>query len=481
MSKNRRKSETVPNQGVHHSLGLLDEIRSLAVWGGAASLLLLSGMIVLLCFPAAILLGNLATKLVAAALLGLISVASALMLHRQRSGLAEVRKALIDQMDAATRNSAKAERFYGLSILDPLTGLYNRRFGETRLEEEIARAESSKAPLLVMAMDFDRFKQINDTLGHDAGDMALKEFSRRLQRAVRACDVPIRVGGDEFLVILPDCPPDKVQTIISRMDSIEFDLNGKRVPVYFSYGMAQYEVKDTPRGIIKRADRRLYDVKAAKKAGRAVQSMAPRPEAASGPEPCADGRSYLGQRVEERREQVRRSVRLPVETPVFLIGSDLTGKSFFEDTVTFDVSRHGAAILSHRKLAAEDELVVRRLDTNEEARARVVRVMELGPGEFIYGLAFVDLGANIWGIEFPPLQETEKELGGSLFACTRCNSREVLDASDVTHGDASGKTIVRSCKRCNSETAWALVVGSESAGVTDGSECAPAFADEKAV
>lgn len=480
MSLNRRKSETLADQGFHHTLGVLDKINSWAVWHGAVTLLLLSGVILLLCFPSSAFLGDSATKLVVIGLLGLW-LATAFTLNRQRSSLAVVRKALIEQMDAATKHSARAERFYGLSISDPLTGLYNRRFGETRLEEEIAKTETSGDPLVVLAMDFDRFKQINDTLGHAAGDLALKEFSRRLQRAVRACDLPIRVGGDEFLVILPDCPLHNVQTIISRMHSIEFAFNGKRVPLSFSYGMAQYQVNDTPEAIIKRADHRLYDVKAEKKkaAARAVESKAA-PETPGRVQPRADRCQYLPPPADKRREPIRQSVRLPIETPVFLIGSDLHGKGFSEETVALNVSPHGAAILSCQKLTAEQEIIVRCLDTNQDAEARVVRTMELPTGDFAYGLAFVVPEANIWGVKFPPLLDAE-ERAGSLFACTRCNSREELDPADAACGNASEKTIVRSCKRCGSETAWFAIGSGGPAGVTDEAERAPAFAREKAV
>src|SRR5262249_51378034 len=145
-------------------------------------------------------------------LLGVAWVASCVSLYSQRQRLAQLRQGLVVQIDRATKSRVSAEKFYGLSILDALTGLYNRRYGGTRLDEEIGRVEESKnpAPLMVAAIDFDKFKQINDKYGHAAGDLALKTFSRRLQRALRACDVPIRVGGDEFLVILPECPAEKV-------------------------------------------------------------------------------------------------------------------------------------------------------------------------------------------------------------------------------------------------------------------------------
>jgi diguanylate cyclase (GGDEF)-like protein len=180
-------------------------------------------------------------------LLGAMWLVSGFALYGQRHRLKLLRNGLVEQMNGATKSHVRAEKLYGLSIIDPLTGLYNRRFGADRLEEEIGRAGESEDPLLLLAIDFDKFKEINDKHGHGAGDLALREFSRRLQKAVRACDVPIRVGGDEFLVILPECPPEKVQVILSRIGSILLEIDNKKIPLFFSCGIAQHQVGDTPK------------------------------------------------------------------------------------------------------------------------------------------------------------------------------------------------------------------------------------------
>jgi diguanylate cyclase (GGDEF)-like protein len=264
----KRGSETTSRQDFQISLEVLDGITSRHAWSSAQLILLLPVMMALLSLPLLIphlaVFKNAASELVGA-LLGLMWVVGAFMLSHQRRDLRLLRKGLIEQTDAATRNRVKGEQLYGLSILDPLTGLYNRRFGEDRLKEEIARALQSKDPLLVLALDFDRFKPINDQYGHAAGDLALKEFSRRLQRAIRACDVPIRVGGDEFLVIFPDCPREMVDVILSRMGTIVLRFEGHEIPVNFSHGLAQYEINDTPATMVHRADKRLYAAKAKRK------------------------------------------------------------------------------------------------------------------------------------------------------------------------------------------------------------------------
>jgi diguanylate cyclase (GGDEF)-like protein len=269
MSAKQNNPESPSRQEFTHSLQLLERITSWHEWSGSLMVALLVCAIVLLTFPGILTDMGVGSETdgngPVRALLGLMCIASGIVLYQQRTRLNVFRKNLIEQMDAATKHRVKAEQFYGLSIIDPLTGLYNRRFGEARLQEEIAKADKSGEPLLLLAMDFDRFKQINDNYGHAAGDLALKEFSRRLQRAIRACDVPVRVGGDEFLTIFPECPPDQMQQILARMESIAFTLDGEKIPVSFSHGVAQYQVNDTTATMIRRADERLYAAKANRK------------------------------------------------------------------------------------------------------------------------------------------------------------------------------------------------------------------------
>jgi diguanylate cyclase (GGDEF)-like protein len=171
---------------------------------------------------------------------------------------------LAKQLDIVAKQRARADKLYGLSILDSLTGLHNRRFSEQRLMEEIARSESSSEPLALVLFDLDYFKEINDKFGHAVGDLALKEFSRRLRRAIRSCDVPVRIGGDEFLVILPECPRDKVDTILSRIGSPQIEVTGHKISVQYSVGRAHYQYSDTMEAMMERADESLYAAKAAR-------------------------------------------------------------------------------------------------------------------------------------------------------------------------------------------------------------------------
>jgi diguanylate cyclase (GGDEF)-like protein len=188
----------------------------------------------------------------------LVSRSYALFKHRQ------IKLILAKQLEIADKQRVRTDRLYGLSILDPLTGLHNRRFGEQRLAEEIARSERSGDPLAVIVFDLDYFKEINDKFGHAAGDLALKKFSRSVRRAIRACDVPVRIGGDEFLVILPECPRDKVDVILSRIGTLEIEFNGEKISVCYSAGRAHYQYSDTTGALLGRADEVLYAEKAAR-------------------------------------------------------------------------------------------------------------------------------------------------------------------------------------------------------------------------
>jgi two-component system, cell cycle response regulator len=103
----------------------------------------------------------------------------------------------------ALNNSFTHERLQKLAALDPLTGVYNRRFGLSRLSEEYERAVRANAPLGVLMIDVDHFKQVNDTYGHSVGDRLLKSVAETARTALRQGDVLIRYGGEEFLAVLP--------------------------------------------------------------------------------------------------------------------------------------------------------------------------------------------------------------------------------------------------------------------------------------
>jgi diguanylate cyclase (GGDEF)-like protein len=108
----------------------------------------------------------------------------------------------------------EAER---LSLTDPLTGLWNYRYLQVSMHREVERANRFDRPLSVLALDLDRFKQVNDTYGHPAGDAVLAEVARRLREEVREVDLLFRQGGEEFVVLLPETDLDGAERAAERI------------------------------------------------------------------------------------------------------------------------------------------------------------------------------------------------------------------------------------------------------------------------
>ena len=158
-----------------------------------------------------------------------------------------------------------------LAMVDPLTGLYNRRFAEQRLAAEVARSERKGHPLTVLTLDLNSFKEINDTYGHPAGDQVLQVFAARLNKVIRGADLAVRLGGDEFLVLLPECTLPQLQIVLGRLGSMDIDWHGQKIPVTFSAGWKQYELGERPEEMLARADELLY---ARKRAGKKMQPPA---------------------------------------------------------------------------------------------------------------------------------------------------------------------------------------------------------------
>lgn len=157
-----------------------------------------------------------------------------------------------------------------LSITDELTGLYNRRHFIQRLEEEILRSQRQRHPVSLVMADLDHFKRINDSLGHQIGDQALKQFAAWVKNGVRRVDTVGRYGGEEFVIVLVDCGParalkvaDKLRREVARRSQIPpFDqLGGFTV----SMGVTSLIAGDSTQDLIQRADKALY---AAKEKGR---------------------------------------------------------------------------------------------------------------------------------------------------------------------------------------------------------------------
>src|SRR6202158_5364832 len=131
-----------------------------------------------------------------------------------------------------------------LAMIDALTGLYNRRFAEQRLAAEVARSARKGHPLTVVLLDLNEFKHINDTHGHAAGDLVLQEFAAALNRAIRGGDLAVRMGGDEFLLILPECNREQLQLVLDRLGPLELAWEGRKFPIKYSAGWKEYAPGD---------------------------------------------------------------------------------------------------------------------------------------------------------------------------------------------------------------------------------------------
>jgi len=198
------------------------------------------------------------------ALVGMVLIFSVYLVYQQTM-IMRMRNQLADQVDAITKVENLTNEVYKLAALDQLTGMYNRRSGEQRLAEEISRAMRYSRPLTVLLIDIDGLKQINDQMGHAAGDLMLKAFSERLQRAIRGSDLAVRLGGDEFMVVLPECRADEVRHVLSRVEGLEFEYEGNKVQCRFSRGWTDYKPGEASSELLKRADDALY---ANKRAGK---------------------------------------------------------------------------------------------------------------------------------------------------------------------------------------------------------------------
>jgi hypothetical protein len=177
-------------------------------------------------------------------------------------------------------------------------------------------------------------------------------------------------------------------------------------------------------------------------------------------------------------EGVRRSSRIPREIAILLVGSDMEGKVFSEQTKTVLISRHGAGIVSEHVLSAEQELIMRRLDTNKEAEIRVVGQLGSVNQIYTYGVAFLNPEMDLWGIKFPGMTESEKAASRVLLQCSCCKTRETVEQSDL-ESDVYivNEGIFRSCKTCGSSTFWKRAMeedGSEAVAVAAPVESAPA-------
>ncbi len=179
-----------------------------------------------------------------------------------------VASTLAEQSALALANIRLRDTLRSQSVRDPLTGLFNRRYMEETLEREIRRAERSGAPLCLMMLDLDHFKQFNDTFGHSAGDALLRELGGILRSNVRAGDIACRFGGEEFVLILPEaplsCAQQRAEQLREAARHLQVSHMGESLgSVTVSVGLAAFpEHGGSGEALLEAADGALYRAKA---------------------------------------------------------------------------------------------------------------------------------------------------------------------------------------------------------------------------
>lgn len=149
-----------------------------------------------------------------------------------------------------------------LATTDSLTGLKNRRYLEDRLEEFLAQAKNGRE-IAILILDIDHFKKVNDTYGHQTGDAVLQELADRLKKEVGSADIVARLGGEEFIVVMPDADTEKGLAMGTALCTHMESADWAHVPVTVSIGVAAYEQGDEVVSLLSRADEFLYKAKAA--------------------------------------------------------------------------------------------------------------------------------------------------------------------------------------------------------------------------
>ncbi|MCH7979294.1 MAG: diguanylate cyclase [Acidobacteria bacterium] len=205
-------------------------------------------------------------------LLGLILLFCIYTIYQQTL-VKRLRVQTAEHVAAQSQLAIQAERARRLAMLDPLTGIYNRRFLEQYMETELARSQRQGYQLTVLMLDLNDFKRINDQHGHPAGDLVLQEFTNRLKKAIRSSDMLVRMGGDEFLVLLPECSPEHVGHLLARLTGQEAEFRGQKIPVTFAAGWTSYQPGDSPAQLLDRADQALYSDKLTGRAKDAVREV----------------------------------------------------------------------------------------------------------------------------------------------------------------------------------------------------------------
>ncbi len=182
---------------------------------------------------------------------------------------AELFRIFLLQGEAALKNLLLFEEVKSLAIRDGLTGLYNYRYFWEMLNQQVGQSRRYGWPLSLLFLDLDDFKVVNDTLGHSAGDLVLQAVARYLQQGVRQADLLCRYGGEEFVVLLPQTPPEQALIMAERLRAgiagLSIPLGDRELQVKVSIGVAGLAAGIDGAALVNEADQALYQAKQAGK------------------------------------------------------------------------------------------------------------------------------------------------------------------------------------------------------------------------
>ena len=162
---------------------------------------------------------------------------------------------------SSERARIDSERAFRLAITDPLTGLYNRRYLDDQLARLHALATRSKRPYSLVALDVDDFKEINDTFGHSKGDAALVLLADDIRRVTRAGDIAVRIGGDEFVILLSEGTTQDAVALAKRLQQVVGQRSAAQEIRSLSAGVVEWREFLAPDGLLAEADQLVYQSK----------------------------------------------------------------------------------------------------------------------------------------------------------------------------------------------------------------------------
>lgn len=163
-------------------------------------------------------------------------------------------------MSEITRQENYKRELEYLSTTDSLTRIGNRRYFQTKLQEEVARAKRYKTPFSMIIFDIDFFKKVNDEFGHDIGDQVLVEYTELINNILRDSDIFCRIGGEEFVILTPHANLDEAIKIAQKVRVLVKE-HKKIVPITMSFGVVTYRMEESFDAMFKRADEALYRAK----------------------------------------------------------------------------------------------------------------------------------------------------------------------------------------------------------------------------